>query len=1255
MSQQQSFVVEGQVAGPNGDGVHGLVVDVADRDLVFYDDLGSTRTRRDGRFRLEYRPDALSRLFDARPEVSIVIRDASGTTVYRGAEVECASGETARFDVEVEQAVVDRHLAHGRTLEPPPGPVLDDDSFSILSAAWDGLAQAGRPVRHGEFRRSWVCPLPPMAKIDELVPDALATIGGDSVAAERFRERLDQFSAQTPVGAEPGPAIEDVRAWQILESSIRDHLGGHGNVVEPVISRDTALALFAATVLAGHARDPAFARGYIDVVANQICPIEHFGTVMRAARGVVRGDSRATRTFENELRTFWGDPDCGPTDKPLPPWPEPDPGPFPPRPNPCPAWPPKRPFVRIPDATLDKWLCQAEMVNTLRGVVGDRYRITSVLPKGACPGQTLVITGSNFGTERGVVRFPAAGGDSIDVTPFVWSDNEVWATVPSTAVTGRLSLIIYNHTVEVCGRFIDLYKHSFSPVIFEGGDTTVTALVESGDCADPRKPLKVRWTSNNADSVSLEITTGDGMVLHSESGYKPNSFYQQVLPFWTSTQTVTVRVTASGPCGTDSSSRTLTMQRPYNLTIHGVELTQAIQYYRAGEHLLHPWNEEVPPNNSVPFVVGKSAILRVYLRSGQNANFDNGILPNVTGTVTLQRRELGEWRTAEDLIPLNGPIDAVDEFPSYDAERSDINSSLNFAMPGSLMSGQLRFTIDVSSPDACTGNKAQTVLNTTVELQQTLRIRAVAIGYQGPNLTPPPSDITIPPPTLMQQIIPELAYTLAAYPVQAAPTVTLIATFTATRPLNTPRTGRCDKGWTPILNAVAEARLNDGRRHLFDSVYHGFVHSDFPINHGNDGCARRGWVSAAIIAPPNTPGDTTAHEIGHQLGLRHAPGGGAAKTNPNWRDYASIDGVPYPDASIGEYGIDLLSPPTQPTLHNPRTSVDLMAYGSQRWISPYTYDYMMNRIELNPTTIPTGATSSGNIDTGMQQDIELIAILGVVNADDSADVLSVSRILTYLPEAGGPRTDVTAELLDEDGTVLASAPVYAQVPDDSGCCGCTDHNETTPPYEFQAMLPTPERGAVLRLRSADHDLWYREASASPPQVENLTARLGKDNQIHFAWTWSTTGEVAPVAWLRWSEDGEEWNGLAVGINQPEYTVDARVIQAQRAQFEVLVHDGFETATTRSESIGLPTRPPTAVVLHPIDGAEVTAGKLHLVACIVDPGSEPTAEQTASWYLDGEIAADGLETWIDATPGEHELELKVPNADPVVVRYHVGTS
>jgi hypothetical protein len=95
----------------------------------------------------------------------------------------------------------------------------------------------------------------------------------------------ENWSRQRSVEADPGPPLEDTRAWKTLEASIRDHLGGHGNV-EPVIAPDTALALFAATVLVGHSRDPVFARGYIGACRP----------------GSVRGEPGATRAFENELR-----------------------------------------------------------------------------------------------------------------------------------------------------------------------------------------------------------------------------------------------------------------------------------------------------------------------------------------------------------------------------------------------------------------------------------------------------------------------------------------------------------------------------------------------------------------------------------------------------------------------------------------------------------------------------------------------------------------------------------------------------------------------------------------------------------------------------------------------------------------------------------------------------------------------------------------------------------------------------------------
>ncbi len=1105
-----------------------------------------------------------------------------------------------------------------------------------------------------------------MAKIDELVPDAIATIGGDSVAADRFRRRLDQFAMHvTGTAAGQGPALEDFNAWRELEEAIRAEVHGRHHTdsvlagdTDSVVAQDTALALFAATIIVGHSQNPGFAYRYIGAVSEQLCPIEHFGGVVRAARGVVRGDHRAVHAFEEELRAFWGQPECGPTDKPLPPWPAPDPDSFPPRPTPCPPWPPRSPFARIPDSLLQHWLCQIEMVGALRRALDDEYEITSLAPAHACPGETLVITGSNFGRAGGVVRFRTVGGDHVDVEPLSWSETQVRVTVPPTAKSGLLSLLAHTETIEVCDRFIDINKQPRALTMFEGGATRVTSLVLSGtmnpDCAVPGATLTVHWHTSNADSADLDIRTGAGDVLLSRNGVTPEGSRNLTLPAWTTTQSVIVRVTASGPCGTHTKSHTFTVQRPYALTIDGVELTQAIQYYRAAQHLTDSADQGA--DNSVQLVAGKGALLRVYLRSGQDAAFENGELRNVTGTVTVERRVFGLWQTVRVLSPLNDPFTAANSFASYDAERGTLGNSLNFSVPRRVMTGQLRFTVEVMSPDGCMGSSAQTVFEVFIDLQQTLNVRAVSIGYQGNNLATPPAVVNFSSPTLAQ-ITADLGFTMTAFPVEATPTVSVIATVPATQPLNgTVPPGGCDPAWGPIQTQVQNARTNDGN--LPTAVYYGWVTANIPRSHGNVGCS--GSAAAGLIGS----GATVAHELGHQFALPHAPCGRVGIANSSYPNYEPYDpgttvvdatgATVWQSASTGEYGVDVAAM----NLFNPQTANDFMSYCGPRWISLFTHGFLLNQPQLAPTAIATGIVSSGGVGAGNMEDDDnprsLITLLGTVYADGVVEVESVSRAVAFVPAAGGPRTELIAELLGQDGKVLASAPVFAQLPHGGAPhCGCSDTDQPVPPYRFRAVLSDQGRGQVLRLRAAERDVWRRDASASPPRIEGFSARVVEDGKIHLAWTWSTSGPVAPEAWLRWSEDGQQWHGLAVGINEPRYEIDARTIQARRAQFEVLVHDGYETTAARSALIELPARPPIAAILHPADHAEMTPGKLHLIACIVDAGSEPVAEELATWYLDGELAAEGLDTWIDATQGEHELELRVPTAEPVLVRYAVS--
>lgn len=103
---------------------------------------------------------------------------------------------------------------------------------------------------------------------------------------------------------------------------------------------------------------------------------------------------------------------------------------------------------------------------------------------------------------------------------------------------------------------------------------------------------------------------------------------------------------------------------------------------------------------------------------------------------------------------------------------------------------------------------------------------------------------------------------------------------------------------------------------------------------------------------------------------------------------------------------------------------------------------------------------------------------------------------------------------------------------------------------------------------------------------------------------------------------------------------------------MVLHDGFDShAVPIPTPLDLPPQAPALAIIHPADGARVTAGQpLRLWGAVVSPGSRGARDDEARWLVDGALVADGVEHWLrDVPAGDHTIELQLDGATPVAIR------
>jgi hypothetical protein len=294
----------------------------------------------------------------------------------------------------------------------------------------------------------------------------------------------------------------------------------------------------------------------------------------------------------------------------------------------------------------------------------------------------------------------------------------------------------------------------------------------------------------------------------------------------------------------------------------------------------------------------------------------------VEATLRLTLRSgAGDWS-----LEVGGTVTAA-------SRDDDMGSSFDFQIPAGTIAEDTTALVEVTAPGACNGPGAATRFPSLGELALNaratgvLKVRVVPLRYEadGSGRLPDTSEAEMARArTTLQAMFPVAD---VALDVRAPEPTGVVVTAEA--------------GWTELLEQVRDLRRRD--RAPDDVYYFGLVapaadlgaycgpgcvsgtsyrtDGDSPALHASVGLGYAGPVLA----------DGMAHELGHAHGRKHAPCGQPPDPDP---------GFPHDDGAIGAWGWDARAPLQM----IPPGTKDVMTYCGPRWVSPYTFQALAERM-----------------------------------------------------------------------------------------------------------------------------------------------------------------------------------------------------------------------------------------------------------------------------------------------------------------------
>lgn len=561
-------------------------------------------------------------------------------------------------------------------------------------------------------------------------------------------------------------------------------------------------------------------------------------------------------------------------------------------------------------------------------------------------------------------------------------------------------------------------------------------------------------------------------------------------------------------------------------------------------------------------------------------------------------------------------------------QQHHVNCSLNFIVPAYYCRGS-RTTFSVRIWRAADG-PSSSYHATASEVVTFLAVPAPRVCLVRVNWTDANGDTNRPSDATMLGTL-RLAERMLPFPYFETTILGIEQTSTAAFAMVSASAGGCNVAWQNLLAELAVTRIFTVLFGLGDIVFGMVPAAAIPAGAKkiNSGCgieAGGGFVGYD---------ETFAHELGHLYKRPHVAVPGDASSDPDYPNYGGDR------RSIGEVGIDTGTSP--PTLFDPASTDDIMSYQPNLWISPYTYERILDEWDLH---------MNAPADPRRVRPVLIISLRlhRITREASRVEVRQVHRIEAagmLPPRVGATLSPLSVDLLDGNGRILATHHCLYMPAHAGGCCGCGSNGLVPPerePYlDLHEVIEWPgENVAALSFHRGEEPIARIEVGEAPRvEIEGPERREGGLLvRVRTGHTRSRTSVVVLFS----GDDGVSWQPVALDPPDGEVLVEAeRLPGGEHCRFRAIATAELRSAHADTEPFELALSRRRLHVITPDDTCGIPPGAVALRAFVDTRGRGAIAPHEIRWSsnLEGELGA-GHDLIAELSEGRHELTVTAPD-------------